>query len=69
MTHRPLPIVVAVLGLALTASACAGPSATRSADEDLLLDCRAKADEAVKSRYTGPWERAVRQCLDEAQKD
>jgi len=61
--------IPAVLALALLASACAGPSAQRSADRELLLDCRAEADDQIKARYTGPWEKAVRKCLDKARKE
>ena len=63
---KTIPALLAALALTLLASGCAAPAAKRSPDRDLLLDCRAKADDTGHARYTGPWESAVRECLDKA---
>ena len=62
---KTLPLLTLALALLLTACAAASGGG-RTADEELLMDCRAKADETGKARYTGPWERAVQDCLDQA---
>lgn len=49
---------------ALLLAGCAAGSGSRSGDET-LLDCRAKADERFKARYTDEWNAAVEQCLKE----
>jgi len=54
---------LAILALtALFMTGCAGHQGG-DADRDALLDCRAKADEQYKARYSTEWEAAVQQCL------
>lgn len=50
--------------LALAALLTAGCATRQQSDRDALLDCRSRADELVKARYTPAWDEAVRQCMD-----
>jgi len=58
-----MKVSLAILALcALFMTGCAGHQ-DDGVDRDTLLDCRAKADEQYKARYTEPWNTAVEQCL------
>lgn len=52
---------------ALLLAGCATGGAMGGDDDAALLECRAKADEMYKARYTNKWEAAVQECLKEKQ--
>jgi len=56
-------IQLAAALVALLLAGCAGHGAMSATDDTVLLECRAKADEIYKTRYTTKWEAAVVSCL------
>ncbi|WP_461209679.1 hypothetical protein [Desulfocurvus sp. DL9XJH121] len=61
-------ICMAAVLAALLLTGCAAGSGPRD-DEDLLIRCRAQADQFHKGRYNTEWNLAVEKCLEEHRAD